>query len=982
MHRQTWPWTPFDTFYLYCNSRASCYDLPVAEFTDKSIKKTIINLSRNTPVALVVGAAGFVGSNLVDKLLLKNIQVIGVDNFKSGRKENLMHATKSSYFHLVYEDAENLELEVERLDYIFVVTGPNWGINNLLKIFKNTQARLLFASYIELYSSKNLDQELEWFKKTELHIARFAQENKLNARILRLGTIFGPRMHFKEDDPTVKLIREVLTDNLQKDTPLEFSSRALFISDVLDLMIKCSLSGATAQRIFDGVSPSPIKVSEVKQVLLDPIWYEEKGFEATELPPWTTPNLEKTMKFLNWKPRMNLVASLKETLSYFKSSEIKIESESPSKNTEADKKNMELSEEKKEQIKALRNEEIKMPKTKKKISFPLGKIYFILVIFVVVYAFIWPPVAISLGILTFKYQISEAVKNLEKGEFESGLNNVAVASVGIGEAKKMFDSLEPARKINLFNNVFKTGDNLSDLATLTSDSTQNTILGIQALHLGLKAVSGESSDSPKGYFENAQIYLSKADEDLSKAQALLESRDFSSTIPGILKSNVDSLSGKLSGFSALVKKGRAITSILPEVVAMEGTKSYLILLQNNMELRPTGGFIGSFARISFAGGKLKKLEVNDIYAIDGQLKTHVEPPPEIKADLGQNDWYLRDANWEPDFPTSARQVEWFYNKEVEERVDGTFALDISAMEDLLTVLGPLNLSDYNEKITSDNLFEKAVSHAEVSFFPGSQAKKSFLTSLSNEVFNKLFFVPHQNWPGIVSSLGKSLEQKHMSMYLDDPKLFSYVVSQNWAGEMPRQPAPTPGILQDFLATVEANLGANKANFYLDRKYNLESVIGKEGEVNHRLRIAYTNRSPSETFPAGKYKDRFRIYLPFGAKLNRALWAETDITKNVVSFVDYGRTGYSVLLELAPKEQKTLVLDYQLSQKLEFGGGVAKYRLDVLKQAGIQKDPFFWKISYPINYRLSSAQTQSLGPQEQTIQTDLSVNRSFEVEFRK
>lgn len=952
------------------------------EITDKSIKKTIINLSRNTPVALVVGAAGFIGSNLTDKLLAKNIQVIGVDNFATGKKENLMYATKNSFFHLVNEHAEDLELDLSRLDYIFVVAGDNWKIGNILRIFKETKARLLFVSYVDLYSDKDLNPKLEWFKSSEVEIARFAKEHDLNARILRRGAVFGPRMNFFQDDPMVKLIAETLSDNLQKDTPLEFSSRALFIDDAVELMIKCILSGATAQKIFDCVSPSPVKVSEVKQILMDPVWYEEKHFRATGLPPWTTPNLERTQKHLNWEPKANLVLALKQTLSYFKDHEIKVESQS---------KKMQLSEEKKEQIKAIKNEEIELPEVKvkikkgirlPKISFPLSKIYLFLVICVVVYAFIWPPVAISFGILTFKYQISEAVRRLEKGEFEQGLNNVAAANVGIGEAKQMFDSLEPIRKISLFSNIFKTGDNLSDLASLTSDSTQNTILGIQALYQGLKAVTGESTDGPKSYFDSAQVYLSKADEDLSRAEALVNSPDFASSVPRILKSNVDSLSKKLIDYSNLVKKGRAIISILPQVVAIDSAKSYLILLQNNMELRPTGGFIGSFAKVSFEGGKLKDLKVNDIYAIDGQLKIHVEPPPEIKVDLGQNDWYLRDSNWESDFPTAARQAEWFYNKEVGERVEGTFALDFSAMEDLLTVLGPLNLSDYNEQITADNLFEKAVSHAEMSFFPGSQAKKSFLTSLSNEVFSKLFFVPSQNWPGIVSSLGKSLEQRHISMYLDDPKLFSYLHSQNWAGEMPRQALSTPGVLQDFLAPVEANLGANKANFYLDRKYSLETVIGKDGEVNQRLRIAYTNRSPSEAFPAGKYKDRFRIYLPFGTKLNRALWAESDITKNVTSFVDYGRTGYSMLLELLPKEQKTLVLDYQLPEKLEFKNGVAKYRLDVLKQAGTLKDPFSWKILYPINYQLSSEQTQSLSPQEQTIQTDLSVNRSFMLEFKK
>src|SRR3989339_1362482 len=141
----------------------------------------------------------------------------------------------------------------------------------------------------------------------------------------------------------------------------------------------------------------------------------------------------------------------------------------------------------------------------------------------------------------------------------------------------------------------------------------------------------------------------------------------------------------LTQMSQLVERARALSVLLPALVAADGSapKNYLILLQNNMELRPTGGFIGSFAKVSFEGGKLKKLDVNDSYAIDGQLGIHVEPPKEIKEDLGQKDWFMRDSNWEPDFPTSARQQGGFYTKETAERVEGGFGLEISALERLI-----------------------------------------------------------------------------------------------------------------------------------------------------------------------------------------------------------------------------------------------------------------------------------------------------------
>ena len=946
-------------------------------------QKNSILLARNIPVALVVGAGNFFGSNLTDKLLAKGIQVIGVDDLAGSKKENLSKAAEFKNFHLIDFPISDLQVELSRLDYIFLVAQKETHLEKLLDLFKKQNCRFLLISSIELYKEEIKD-DLKWLKKSEADIAKFAKDSNLNARILRLGFVFGPRMEFKSKDPIAKLIYRSLTGNLQKEVSLEFSSRALFIEDAVDLAMKCIFAGSTAQKIFDGVLPTPIKVSEIKQVLLDPLWHENRGFTPSELPPWPTPNLEKTIKFLHWHPKTNLVEGLKKTLQFFKDNEIKVEMQEDEPATKAIETDKIWKEERKEALEGLKSEGKEVGKKRSNAWF--SGIYsattFLVVLGLIIFGLFWPALQLGWGVLTFRFQLLEAVESLGRGDFNKSLFAIGQANSGVVQANKIFYSLEPLRKTEVFNSQFELGDDLSALANLSVSSAYNTILGVQALYQGVKAVTGELTESPKDYFESAKVYLASADEDLSKAFALYESENFKNEVPKILEGRVQSLKQRLGIYSNLVKKARALSILLPEVVGLKENKSYLVLLQNNNELRPTGGFIGSFAKVSFEGGKLKKLEVNDTYAIDGQLNLHVEPPKEIKEDLGQKDYYLRDSNWEPDFPTAARQAQWFYTKETGKRVEGVIALDVWAAEDLLTVLGSLELPDYNEKITADNLFERAITHSEVGFFPGSQAKRSFLTSLTQGLLNKLFFLPNQNWPAVVSSLGKSLQQKHLSVYLDEPTLFSFLISQNWASVLPRPGNEKSTEVVDFLAPVEANLGATKANYYLDRSYNLETVIGKEGQVGHRLRISYTNRSPSEVFPAGKYKNRMRIYLPIGTKINKVLWGEKDITRDATNFADYGRLGLSVLLELEPKQQKIFVLEYQIPQELKFVGNTAKYRLDVIKQAGTNKDPFIWKVAFPLNMRLSSNQTQKIGPQEQTIQTDLSQDRSFELTFER
>ncbi len=959
----------------------------MGEFNESINKKTSISLSRNNPVALVVGAAGFLGSHLVDKLLDKGIQVVGVDDLSSGKKQNLHEATSNKNFHFLIESPEKLDLELSRLDYLFIAEVGKWNLERVLVMFRQTKCRCLLISSIELYEKDSKGEGNKWLKEAEGKLAKYADENKLNARVLRLGPVYGPRMDFKIKDPLIKLIAQALKGELQKEVSLEFSSRALYVSDAVDLMIRTIFAGGSAQKIFDGVLPSPLKVAEIKQVLLDPIWYEQKDFTPSELPPWPTPNLDKTEKTLNWHPSQKLVVGLRKTLQFFKDNEIEVPEVKDEELEIEDKKENAWDKEKKESLEVFKqsgvvkkNTEIKKGRALQKFPVSFSKIYLFCVLALIAYALVWPALLLGWGIFTFNFKLNEGLRDLEKGELEASLHSINQANAGLTEAKAIYESLEPIRKANFFKDQFKAGDNLANLSSLSVSSARSTSLGIAALLKSIKAVTGETTESPVSDFKTAQVELNSAKEDLSKAEAILKNEDFKKELPQIFRGRINRLSEKLSIYSKLVSKAHAMSILLPELVALEGTKNYLVLLQNNMELRPTGGFIGSFAKVSFENGKLKKLDVNDIYAIDGQLSIHVEPPKEIKEDLGQKDFFLRDSNWEPDFPTAAREAQWFYTKETGERVEGVVALDVSAMESLLGSTGPLDLVDYKEKITSENLFEKAVTHAELSFFPGTQAKKSFLTALSTKVFEKIFFLPQNNWPAIISSLGKSLDEKHISVYLNDPKLFSFIVSQNWTHALPRQSEQNSS--KDFLSVVEANLGANKANYYLDRSYNLETVVGKYGEIKHRLRINYTNRSPSDTFPGGLYKNRMRIYLPFSSQLTRALWGETDITKNVSSFVDFGRSGYSVLLELAPKEQKTLVLDYSVPIKLDFQDGESTYRLDVVKQAGIGKDAFQWTISYPLSFKITSDQIGKVGPQERKISTDLSIDRSFEVEFRK
>lgn len=993
----------------------------MVDTADSINTKASILVSRNKPLALVVGAAGFIGSHVVDALLEKNIQVIGIDDFSSGEKINLVNAVRNKDFHLINESINNSSVlqgasikNLPRIDYAFFLADSGnperlylAGLLNFLNILKDLKEKfdiphkpkIVFSSSIDLYDSK-LSHRKMFLKTGEARLAKFVAQHKLNARIIRFSSIFGPRMNFSGDDPVVRLIQASLLGVLQSEqTALDFSSRSLYVKDAVSLIIKATLSGATSQKIYDGALVQPVKVSEVKQILLDPLWHEERKFQPAELPPWPTPNLIKTCAELSWKPQTGIVEALKETICYFKDNNVDVPVLSSNDNKEIegkwsfknykedpstdaqDYRESEVSKGNEKKFE-LREEGSPTKRTESAGGFK-SKMGFSVVLLILFFGLIYPIAAIGVGAFNIRNNLKASRSYLEEGNFDRASEQINLAKGTLNQSQQALNYLDVFKRLGLFSTQVDKAEQLVQLVKEGIEGVDHSTLGSKALFQTTKVISGEDRSDPKPLYQTAQTELTSASQILNKVSARLKDEELLKIFPPIIKDRNTDLLLKLSLYQNLVEKARAAAFLMPALTAVDGKKSYLILLQNNLELRPTGGFIGSYGKLDFENGRLSNILVDDIYNLDGGLKDVIEPPQELKSDLGVTRWYLRDSNYDPDFPTSARQAEFFYKRESGQQVNGVIAMDLAASGKLLSAVGGLDLPEYGEHVDGNNLFERAISHAEVGFFPGSQAKKNYLVSLQSQLFNKVFYLSKQNWPAIITAIGESLEQKHLMAYLSDPYMFSYVTSSNWAGVLPRGGQSKEGEVMDFLAVNESNMGANKSNFYLERKFKLETSLTKEGIVMHKLHINYANNSPSEVFPAGIYKNRLRVFLPLGTKITKALFGETDITGKLAGFSDYGRSAYSIYLQIAPKETKQLILEYSLSNPITFTGDSSVYKLDVLKQSGTDKDPFEWQLSVPINFKaqLSEGSTDKYG-QEVSISTDLQKDRSFLVNLKK
>lgn len=425
---------------------------------------------------------------------------------------------------------------------------------------------------------------------------------------------------------------------------------------------------------------------------------------------------------------------------------------------------------------------------------------------------------------------------------------------------------------------------------------------------------------------------------------------------GLLSARFVSAKINFDKYKNLLTNSSTLLDNLPSLFGKDKTKAYLVLFQNNMELRPTGGFIGSFGVMNMDGGRLAALNINDVYSADGQLRGHVEPPAPIKNYLGEANWWLRDSNWDPDFPTSAQRAEWFLDKEMDQKVDGVIGVDLHLIQDILKSTGPVFLPDYNLEISDQNLYEKTQEEVQSNFFPGTHKKASFLTALSRQLLDSVGKMDSGKKIHILKSVFTNLEQRHIQAYLHDQTMENAVSGIGWGGVI-AQPVCGDSCYPDFTGLVEANVGVNKANYFINRSASLNVNIGKDG-ITRSLVVTYKNTANTALGPSGKYKVYVRALMPADAQLTGVKSyignTEESLTPEIATVKDRKEVG--VLVEVLPSQEEKLQFVWQ--SPFDGNSRPSAYGLYVRKQAGVGEDPWAYTIESEVG-RLASTPSFAL-----------------------
>lgn len=456
----------------------------------------------------------------------------------------------------------------------------------------------------------------------------------------------------------------------------------------------------------------------------------------------------------------------------------------------------------------------------------------------------------------------------------------------------------------------------------------------------------------------------------------------------LIKNKIEELKEKIQVSESLVAAVIPLSEILPAVAGYPEKATYLILLQDNNKLRPTGGFISTYGILELEYGEIINFITHDIYYLDIPVKDklNIKPPEPLKRYLGINQWFMRDANWSPDFPTTAKNIEWFYQNEIKlipssqlEEVgalgvefDGIIAITAKFITDFLTITGPIEVK--NEIYTKDNfidLLQYKVKEGEIQLGEPAWQKKEVIGEIAKKIKIKLIDSPFSQWSEILRTFNNNVINKDILIYLKDTSLQNLAIKQDLAGEI-------KDFVGDYLMIVDANLSTSAIDTIINRGIDYEIQQGHNGlfaklQINYAYNKDFNNQ-------ADEYKTYTRVYTPLGSQLVKAegMTAERIDVKN-----ELGKTSFGVFISIKPKEIGSLYFEYKLPIDIYHSVSNGQYELYVQKQPGSKVKMLTIDLEF-INsiksYNPTGFYVDKISDSHIKWESDLNTDRKFEVIF--
>jgi hypothetical protein len=487
-------------------------------------------------------------------------------------------------------------------------------------------------------------------------------------------------------------------------------------------------------------------------------------------------------------------------------------------------------------------------------------------------------------------QLAQAKDNLSNSNFEK-------AALDFSESQQILsDASQEIEKIGgNFSEILRFIPGISKLASANYIISAGEHFSLAGKNIAESAESLNSLENPLDFnnqanqpsltdlFLNLRDGLQKSQEEISQAENDLNKVNMDD-LPAEIRDKFLEIKDKLPIVNAGIENFLDYSQIFLDILGYNGPRKYLFLFQNNQEMRATGGFIGSYGILDISSGRVKKLFVDDIYNPDGQLKARVIPPAPIQKMSAV--WTMHDANWFPDFPTSAEKVSWFYEKTGGPTVDGVIAITPELLRDLLEITGPIEMPEYDLTIDAENFIEKTQQEVELDYDKEENRPKKIIADLTPKILDRVF--SERGLASIVKTLkafDNALAKKHLLLYSKNYNIQKLISEQRWSGEILNSN-------KDYLSVINTNINGYKTDGVINETIHHQSEIQSDGTVVDTAAITRKHNGGNKKYDWWNKVngDWMRVYVPEDAKL---LEVSGHTREFVAPALDYHSLGFKI-----------------------------------------------------------------------------------------
>ncbi len=530
-------------------------------------------------------------------------------------------------------------------------------------------------------------------------------------------------------------------------------------------------------------------------------------------------------------------------------------------------------------------------------------------------------IAFSIMGLAINYHRAQRLTNQNLLAFNNkeydDVSNISTLDWQANFLDKFFDIqlIDKSRDLSELNHLLAQTSTLSKALNLQSINIYRQIFSINP--------QGEGKLLQKGdYFQLLNDYqemVERLSEQILVFQAEIKNINLQS-LDTQIQAGTEQQIENLRIINNKLQSSTQLGSLLPDLLAVNDRKKYYILLQDNQELRPTGGFIQAIAALTLEEGRLVDQQIYTTGWLDSKVLGDIASIPEVEEYLGEPRLHLRDANWDPDLSTSASQISWFLKESINQPIDGIITINYDIIRELLIIFGEIHLEEYGETITSSNLFSRLEqkAHEEKEY----NLEKSFHTAILDAVLNKIKNASDDEIIKVQDVFYESLKNQQTGLYFSSSLLNSSINKLGWTGSILEPSCPTrfsDNCETDYLYQVEANVGVNKVNQYVTSQINHTINIKDQG-VFHERQIKYNNKSHSNVWPLGNYKTYIRFYINKSAVLEKILIDGGEVPREFIKlYQQHGRTVVGMLVDIPAGSEKTVTLLYSTPHVVKKGG---------------------------------------------------------------